>query len=65
MFDKDNDGSISAKELEIVMRVLGEPIDRHTIDLMIESVDTGKSGFTDSEEVRQMLRDGPQELSKE
>ena len=40
VFDKDGDGSISAKELEIVMRALGEPIDRQTIDLMIESVDT-------------------------
>ena len=40
VFDKDGDGSISAKELEIVMKALGEPIDRQTIDLMIESVDT-------------------------
>ena len=34
------DGTISAKELEVVMRALGEPVDRQTLDLMIESVDT-------------------------
>ena len=56
---QDGDGSISAKELEIVMKALGESIDRQTIDLMIESVDTDKSGFIDFEEFRQMMRDGP------
>lgn len=103
VFDKDGDGSISAKELEIVMKgqwmawrcgecalhvqpskmarcvscsigfsswthrcrssvsALGEPIDRQTIDLMIESVDIDKSGFIDFNEFRQMMREGPQE----
>ena len=112
VFDKDGDGSISAKELEIVMKALGEPIDRQTIDLMIESVDTvsthernntivgsldfvcelllilstlhsslffvalslslsfttrvqDKSGFIDFDEFRQMMKDGPVELSKD
>jgi len=40
---------------------LGEPIDRQTIDLMIESVDTDKSGFIDFNEFRQMMREGPQQ----
>lgn len=44
VFDKDGDGTISAKELEIVMRALGEPVDRQTLDLMIESVDTVRTG---------------------
>lgn len=65
VFDKDGDGKISAKELDLVMRALGEPIDRQTIDLMIESVDTDKSGFIDFEEFRQMMKDGPVELAKE
>jgi Ca2+-binding EF-hand superfamily protein len=70
VFDKDGDGSISAKELEIVMRALGEPIDRQTIDLMIESVDTDKSGFIDFNEFRQMMKEGvpagsPVELPKD
>jgi Ca2+-binding EF-hand superfamily protein len=59
------DGTISAKELEIVMRALGEPLDRQTLDLMIESVDTDKSGFIDFSEFRQMMKEGPVELPKD
>jgi len=59
VFDKDGDGTISGKELEIVMKALGEHIDRETIDLMIESVDTDKNGYIDFEEFRRMMTDGP------
>jgi calcium-binding protein CML len=55
----DNKGNITAKELEIVMKALGEHIDRETIDLMIESVDTDKNGFIDFEEFKKMMKDGP------
>jgi len=64
VFDKDGDGVISAKELEVAMKALGENIDRSTIDLMIESVDTDKSGFIDFEEFKRMMRDGPVEFPK-
>jgi len=62
VFDKDGDGTISGKELEIVMKALGEHIDRETIDLMIESVDTDKNGYIDFEEFRRMMKDGPVEF---
>ena len=62
VFDKDGDGTISGKELEIVMRALGEHIDRETIDLMIESVDTDTNGYIDFEEFRRMMKDGPVEF---
>ncbi len=62
VFDKDGDGNITAKELEIVMKALGENIDRETIDLMMESVDTDKNGFIDFEEFKKMMRDGPVEF---
>ncbi len=41
------------------MKALGEPLDRQTIDLMIESVDTDKNGYIDFQEFRQMMKDGP------
>lgn len=41
------------------MRALGEPLDRQTLDLMIESVDTDKSGFIDFNEFREMMAEGP------
>jgi len=59
VFDKDGDGNITAKELEIVMKALGEQIDRETINLMIESVDMDKNGFIDFEEFKRMMKDGP------
>ncbi len=62
VFDKDGDGNITAKELEIVMKALGENIDRETIDLMIESVDMDKNGFIDFDEFKRMMRDGPVEF---
>lgn len=42
-----------------MMRALGEPLDRQTLDLMIESVDTDKSGFIDFNEFREMMAEGP------
>lgn len=42
-----------------MMRALGEPLDRQTLDLMIESVDTDKSGFIDFNEFREMMSDAP------
>ena len=62
VFDKDGDGTISGKELEVVMKALGEHIDRDTIDLMIESVDTDANGYIDFEEFRRMMKDGPVEF---
>jgi calmodulin len=63
VFDKDSDGTITSKELEIVMKALGEPIDRETIDLMIESVDTDKNGSIDFDEFKKMMKDGPSDLA--
>jgi len=64
VFDKDADGTISGKELEIVMKALGEHIDRDTINLMIESVDTDKNGYIDFEEFRRMMQDGPVDFNQ-
>lgn len=64
VFDKDADGTISGKELEVVMKALGEHIDRETINLMIESVDTDKNGYIDFEEFRLMMKDGPVEFNQ-
>jgi len=41
------------------MKALGENIDRETINLMIESVDTDKNGFIDFDEFKRMMKDGP------
>lgn len=62
VFDKDHDGTITAKELEIVMRALDENIDRDTIDLMIESVDQDRNGKIDFNEFKQLFVDGPGKL---
>lgn len=56
VFDKDGDGKISAKELDIVMRALGEPVDKQTLELMIASVDTDHNGSIDFEEFKQMMK---------
>jgi Ca2+-binding EF-hand superfamily protein len=40
VFDKDGDGTITAKEVQAVLTALGQTMDRETIDLMIKSVDT-------------------------
>jgi Ca2+-binding EF-hand superfamily protein len=54
-----------ASALASSSQALGEPIDRQTIELMIESVDTDKNGFIDFNEFRQMMKEGPVELPKD
>lgn len=44
VFDKDGDGTISVSEIDNVMRMLGEKIDRSTLEMMIEAVDVDKNG---------------------
>jgi len=62
VFDKDGDGTITVKELDIVMKAIGENIDKETLQLMMESVDTDSNGYIDFEEFRKMMTDGPVEF---
>ena len=50
MFDKDGDGSITAKELGTVMRSLGQNPSEDEIRQIIEEIDEDKSGTIDFKE---------------
>lgn len=59
VFDKDGDGTISVSEIDSVMRLLGEKIDRSTLEMMIEAVDVDKNGVIDFAEFKKVLLEGP------
>mmetsp|Transcript_14933 Transcript_14933/g.21093 ORF Transcript_14933/g.21093 Transcript_14933/m.21093 type:complete len:149 (-) Transcript_14933:246-692(-) len=59
VFDKDGDGNISAEEIMTVMQQLNEKIDKETVNLMVQSVDTDNNGSIDFDEFKTMMRDGP------
>ncbi|KAI8139019.1 hypothetical protein BJV82DRAFT_673121 [Fennellomyces sp. T-0311] len=54
-FDKNRDGLISQKELEIVMLSLGEHLTQRDIKAMMDEADTNGDGFIDFEEFKQLL----------
>ena len=66
MFDKDGDGTVSCKELGVVMRALGQnPTDEEIVE-MINEVDEDKSGEIDFDEfcklmIKKMSENEPEE----
>ena len=50
LFDKDGDGTITAKELGIVMRSLGQNPTEPELNDMMDEVDTDGNGFIDFHE---------------
>jgi len=50
IFDKDGDGSITIKELDIVMRTLGQETSQDTLEKMIKDVDDDESKTIDFRE---------------
>ena len=55
IFDKDGDGSISYRELGIVMRSLGMNVSGPELDAIIEQVDTDKDGRISFDEFKVMM----------
>jgi len=55
VFDKDDNGSISAKELRHVMTNLGEKLSDEEIDEMIREVDINGDGHIDYDEFVKMM----------
>lgn len=58
VFDRDNDGVITSKEIMDVMKKLGEDVDLTTCELMVRSVDLDGNRSIDVYEFRKMMRDG-------
>ena len=50
VFDKDEDGKITAAELTHIMKNLGEPLTQEEVDEMIAQADTNKDGIIDYKE---------------
>jgi calmodulin len=57
VFDMNGDGYISAMELFVICDSLGSNLDRETIELMIQSVDTDGDGSIDVNEFKMMMLD--------
>jgi len=55
MFDKDNSGEITIKELDTVLRGLGHKFSNKNLKEMFQSVDTDGSGAIDFQEFVAML----------
>ena len=55
MFDKDGDGTITAEELGLVLRELGQTPTQAQLNEMIKGVDKDGSGSIEFEEFLQML----------
>jgi calmodulin len=56
VFDEDNSGSISRKEMKKLMKKLGQALSDEELDAMMEEVDTDKDGQIDFEEFKSMMR---------
>jgi calmodulin len=49
-FDREKTGSISTDTVEEILRLMGQPFNRQTLEEMIEEVDEDKSGRLEFEE---------------
>ena len=56
VFDEDNSGSISRKEMKKLMKKLGQKLSDEELDAMMEEVDTDNDGQIDFEEFKSMMR---------
>ena len=55
LFDRDQDGSITSKELETVMRSLGQNPTEHELQDLINDVDSDQDGSIDFNEFLAMM----------
>ena len=55
MFDKDGDGTITAKELEIILKRLGQNPTDEELEEMIKEVDVDQNGTVDFSEFLTMM----------
>jgi len=65
LFDRDNDGFITTKELGTVMRSLGQSPTEHELQDMINEVDTDGSGTIDFPEFLQMMAKKMKDIDSE
>lgn len=49
-FDREKSGSISTETVEEILRLMGQPFNKKTLEDMIEEVDEDKSGRLEFEE---------------
>jgi len=59
VFDLNNDGKISADELQLVLSKYGENVTKEDIELIMSTVDLDGNGTIDYDEFRKMMLDGP------
>ncbi|PIA63707.1 hypothetical protein AQUCO_00201215v1 [Aquilegia coerulea] len=60
MYDKDQNGLISATELHMVLKSLGEKCSLQDCGRMISSVDADGDGYVNFEEFKKMMKNGLQ-----
>ena len=65
MFDKDKDGTITAKELAKVMRSLNQDPSEHELNEMISEVDVDGNGHIDFEEFVHLMNRRSKEIDTE
>merc|ERR1719367_69119 len=59
VFDVNNDGEISAKELSSIMKALGEKLSEEDVKFMLSEVDENSDGVIDFGEFQKMMCQGP------
>ena len=65
LFDKDNNGSITAKELGVVMRSVGENPTEEELQVMIDEVDANGNGTIEFPEFLTMMKAKDTDREKE
>ena len=55
LFDKDGDGTVSASELQTVLKAMGKRVTRYEVDQMLEKVDKDGNGLLDFDEFLQLM----------
>lgn len=55
LFDRNNDGVISSRELETAMRNVGCNPTKEDVDAMIDAIDTNRNGVVEFDEFVSML----------
>ena len=55
LFDKDGDGTVSASELQTVMKAMGKRVSREEVEKMLAKVDKDGNGELDFDEFLQLM----------